>query len=65
MLVSTSSSVLPRATACSSFSKADAGLFLHRAGVGLVLLADADGIDDDEVVLGRGVGGDGLADRPA
>ena len=38
----------------------DAGLLLHRPGVGLVLLADADGIDDDEVVFGRGVGRDGL-----
>ncbi len=40
--------------------EADGGLVLHRAGVGLVLLADADGIDDDEVVLGLGVGGDAL-----
>ena len=40
--------------------EADAGLFLHGAGVGLVLLAHADGVDDDEVVLGLGVGGDGL-----
>ena len=40
--------------------EADGGLLLHGAGVGLVLLADADGIDDDEVVLGLGVGGDAL-----
>lgn len=40
--------------------EADGGLLLHGAGVGLVLLADADGIDDDEVVLGRGVGRDAL-----
>ncbi len=39
--------------------EADAELFLHGAGVGFVLLAHADGVDDDEVVLGLGVGGDG------
>ncbi len=44
----TSGSVLPRATACSSLSKGTRFLLVHRAGVGLVLLADADGIDDDE-----------------
>jgi hypothetical protein len=29
--------------------EADVGLFLHGTGVGLVLLAHADGVDDDEV----------------
>ena len=38
----------------------DRRLLLHGLGVGLVLLADADGIDDDEVVLGLGVRGDCL-----
>ena len=38
----------------------DRALFLHRARVGHVLLADADGVDDHKVVLGRGIGGDGL-----
>ena len=41
--------------------EADGGLAFQRAGVGLVALADADGIDDDEVGLGVGVcAGDGL-----
>src|SRR5207249_4723033 len=50
----------------------DAGLFLHRSRVGLVLFTDADSIDDDKVVFTRGVGRDGLqivrlddADTPA
>jgi hypothetical protein len=51
---------LPKATACISFSKLTVGFCLHGAGVGLVLLAHADGIDDDEVVLGLGVGRDAL-----
>ena len=56
-----SSSRLPRATPSRSLSKATVGLLLERAGVGLVALADADGIDDDEVGLGAGVcAGDGL-----
>lgn len=52
--------------------KGNTGLLLHRSGVGLVLLANADGIDDDEVVFGRGIGRDGFqiirlddADAPA
>jgi hypothetical protein len=35
-------------------------LHVHGGGVGLVLLAHAHAIDDDEVVLGAGVGGHGL-----
>ncbi len=39
----------------------DGGLALQRARLGLVALADADGVDDDEVGLGSGVlAGDGL-----
>ena len=40
--------------------EADCRFLLHGPGVGLVLLAHADGIDDDEVVLGFGVRGDRL-----
>ena len=56
---------VPQRDGLEQLVEGDAGLFLHRARVGLVLLADADGIDDDEVVFGLGVGRDGLADRPA
>ena len=56
-----SSSRLPRATPSRSLRKFHGGLALERAGVGLVALADADGIDDDEVGLGARVGAaDGL-----
>ena len=37
----------------------DGGLALKGAGVGLVGLGDADGIDEDEAGLGSGIGGDG------
>ena len=63
---------IPQRDGLEQLVKGDAGLFLHRSRVGLVLLADADGIDDDEVVFGRGVGRDGFqivrlddADAPA
>ncbi len=56
---------VPQRDCLEQLLKGDAGFFLHRSRVGLVLLADADGIDDDEVVFGRGVGRDGFADRPA
>ena len=51
--------VIPDATAWSSLSKATLVL-LHGSRVGLVFLADADGIDDDEVVFVRGIGRDAL-----
>ena len=56
----TSGSVLPKATAWSSFSNATVGFLLQRLRVGQVLLADADAVDDDEVGLALGVGRDGL-----
>ncbi len=56
---------IPQCHGLEQLLKGHAGLFLHRSRVGLVLFADADGIDDDEVVFGRGVGRDGLADHPA
>ena len=56
---------IPQRDSLEQFVEGDAGLFLHRSRVGLVLLADADGIDDDEVVFGRGIRRDGLADHPA
>ena len=40
--------------------EADGGLLFHGARVGLVLLAHAHGIDDDEVILGLGVRRDAL-----
>ena len=42
------------------FLERDRGLFLHGLGVGHVLLADADGIHNHEMILGLGVRGDGL-----
>ena len=42
----------------SSFFERDGGLALQRVCVGEILLADADGIDDDEAVFGFGVGRD-------
>ena len=56
---------VPQGDSLEQLVEGDAGLLLHRSRIGLVLLADADGIDDDEVVFGRGVGRDGLADHPA
>ncbi len=60
MLVSTSSSVFPKCDGLEQLLEGDAGLFLHRPRIGLVLLADADGVDDDEVIFARSVGRDGL-----
>ena len=57
---STSGSVLPSATACSSLSSGTDFFWSIGRRVGLVALAHADAVDDDEVVLGLGVGRDGL-----
>ncbi len=56
----TSGSVLPKATAWSSLSKGTVWLAFQGRGVGLLGFADADAVDDDEVGLCLGVGGDGL-----
>lgn len=63
---------VPQGHGLEQLLKGNAGLLLHRSRVGLVLLADADGIDNDEVVFACGVGRDGLeiirlddADAPA
>ena len=50
----------PAATSPSTLSSATDGLRSRGLRRGLVLLADPDGIDDDEVGLGFGVGRDAL-----
>ncbi|MBK5283333.1 MAG: hypothetical protein JJE16_14785 [Nitrospiraceae bacterium] len=51
---------VPQGRGSQQLVEGNAGLFLHRSRVGLVLLADADGIHIDEVVFGRRVGCDCL-----
>ena len=51
----TSGSGIAQGNGLQQLVERDRFSLVHRAGVGLVALADPDGIDDDEVVLGPGV----------
>ena len=51
---------IPECHGLEQLLKGDARLLFHRPRIGLVLLADDDGIDDNEVVFACGIGRDGL-----